>query len=32
MLGSFFMEIEKGGHPRVKFLDNVAVTVPAPAQ
>jgi hypothetical protein len=22
-LGSFFMEIEKGGRPRVKFLDNV---------
>lgn len=27
-LGSFFMEIEKGGRPRVKFLDNVAATPP----
>ncbi len=28
-LGSFFMEIDKGGRPRVKFLDNVATTPPA---
>jgi len=28
-VGSFFMEIEKGGRPRVKFLDNVAATAPA---
>jgi hypothetical protein len=28
-LGSFFMEIEKGGRPRVKFLDNVGSPPPA---
>ncbi len=29
ILGSFFMEIEKGGRPRVKFLGNASAT-PAP--
>lgn len=28
-LGSFFMEIDKGGRPRVKFLDNVGSPPPA---
>jgi hypothetical protein len=28
-LGSFFMEIEKGGRPRVKFLDNLGALPPA---
>jgi hypothetical protein len=28
-LGSFFMEIDKGGRPRVKFLDNVGNPPPA---
>lgn len=28
-LGSFFMEIEKGGRPRVRFLDNLGAPPPA---
>jgi hypothetical protein len=28
-LSAFFMEIDKGGRPRVKFLDNVPVAAPA---
>ncbi len=32
VLGSFFMEIEKGGRPRVKFVDSSAVTQAPPQQ
>lgn len=31
ILGSFFMEIEHGGRPRVKFIGNVASPGPTPA-
>lgn len=30
MMGSFFMEIEKGGRPRVRFMGNAAAQPPAP--
>jgi hypothetical protein len=30
ILGSFFMEIERGGRPRVKFIGNVAAPSPTP--
>jgi hypothetical protein len=31
ILGSFFMEIERGGRPRVRFLGHVKAPAPAPA-
>jgi hypothetical protein len=31
-MGSFFMEIEDGGRPRVKFLGNTAAAQTPPAQ